>query len=136
MPPNVTVVWTSATERTRQTAEHLQAGPAVVTKAELRALDGNLSWETRRGAAARGDDDRPEGGESLFDGAERARRVLAALQEALDAGQNAVLVTHADMASLLLGELHRTPLLSRPETHELRTGAMECRELDTGEPSE
>tara|TARA_B100001750_G_scaffold226887_1_gene220044 strand:+ start:372 stop:1046 length:675 start_codon:yes stop_codon:yes gene_type:complete len=136
LPENVTVVWASPTGRTRETAALLEAGPEVVDRPELRSLGGAMEWDERRAAVARGEDPRPESGESLADGGERARAVLAGLQQALDPGENGVLVTHGDMAALLIGELRGTPLLARPERHALATGAMACAVLGTGEDPE
>ena len=118
-------VWASPAGRTRQTAEAL-SGAVTVTEA-LRPNDGDLSWAERREALARGEDPRPPGGESLADGAARATALLERLE--LSGGEHAVLVTHGDVAPLILGHLAGTPLLERPRRHGLETGQMRCAPL-------
>ncbi len=130
LPAHAAVIWTSPLGRTRQTADILAQGASVVVHRDLRPLDGEMDYDARVAAASRGDDPRPADGESLHDGAERVRAVLTQLRQELDTGEDAVVVTHGDIASLLLGELRGIPLLDRPEEAILDTGQMMCLPLD------
>ncbi|HJK94662.1 MAG TPA: histidine phosphatase family protein, partial [Polyangiaceae bacterium LLY-WYZ-15_(1-7)] len=134
LPEAVTIVWTSPTRRTRQTAELLAPGRVVAREPALRNLDGGLSWATRREAAARGEDLQPEDGETLAAGASRARALLDRIRRTLGPGESAVLVTHGDFAPLLLGELRHTPLLERPARDALGHGEMACEPLPPTPP--
>ena len=126
VPRGVTRVWTSPANRTRETATQLALGPSVVVEPALRELDGKMSWEDRTDAWSRGEDVRPEDGESLGDGAERIRAMLVRLHQELPPGEHAVFVTHGDIVSLVLGELRGTPLLERPARDRLSNGEMAC----------
>ena len=126
VPRGVTRVWTSPANRTRETATQLALGPPVVIEPALRQLDGAISWDERAQAWSRGEDVRPDGGESLGDGAERVRSMLAQLHRELPPGEHAVIVTHGDIVSLTLGELRGTPLLERPVRDRLNNGEMAC----------
>lgn len=126
LPRNVVVLASSPANRARQTASELGVEVALEIEPALRPLDGATPWDERVATWARGEDPRPEDGESLEDGAMRARAWLTALRARVGAGEHAVIVTHGDLASLLLGELRDTPLLERPTRDELATGAMAC----------
>lgn len=125
LPSPVGVVWTSPLGRTRQTAERLGAAPPVA-KPALRPLDGDVDWEERVAAWDRGVDPRPDGGESLADAQARVDALLAELPAALEPGEHAVLVTHGDIASLILGARRGTALLSRPTADLLDAEKVAC----------
>lgn len=129
LPSGVSLVMSSPAQRARQTAVLLGRGPAgraVKVVAALRSLDGALAWGKRLQAFAKGQDPRPLGGESLADGQARVRTLLAGLRKRLVPGRHALLVTHGDIAALLLGELEGVPLLERPRRNKLGTGALRC----------
>ena len=122
LPEGVAEVRSSPTQRTRQTAELLRGSAPLMVDPRLRPLEGDISWDERASAWSRGEDPRPEGGESLADGAERVESLLRQLRSELRPGEHAVAVTHGDIASILLGEIRGTPLLERPERDTLGTG--------------
>lgn len=126
IPRGVTRVWSSPANRARETAAQLALRPPVVIEPALRQLDGEISWDERTTAWSRGEDGRPDGGESLGDGAERVREMLDRLREELSPGEHAVIVSHGDIVSLILGELRGTPLLDRPTHDRLSTGELSC----------
>ena len=128
LPPGALTLYTSPAQRTRQTAALLGRGTPTVEPA-LRPLDGKVPWDTRVAAWTRGEDPRPPGGESLADGAARVDALLDRLRGTVKPGEGAVLVTHGDVASLLLGALRGTPLLQRPTTDTLGTGELQCEPL-------
>jgi broad specificity phosphatase PhoE len=103
-------------------AQQAGAAPIIRTDEALSPLRGSVSWELRQLAASKGEDMMPEDGESLAEGLARA---VAALEGA-EPGTTLVLVTHGDIAALLLGELEGTPLLARPAKHMLEAGAQRC----------
>lgn len=129
LPAGVVNLWTSPKARAQQTAAAygLQVAPMINT--ELRPIDGELPWAERERAWALGEDPRPPGGESLADGAARAEAVLGKARALTDAGQTTVLVTHSDLSALLLGALHKTPLLDRLTKHKLQTSEFVCAPL-------
>lgn len=124
LPRPVALIWTSPTRRTRDTARLLALPAPVEVVDDLRSLEG-LRWRERKAALAEGRDPLPDPGESFADGATRARELLSQLRERLAPGQHAVLVTHLDVAAVLLGELAGTPLLER-YAHGLATGEAAC----------
>ncbi|MBX3246066.1 MAG: histidine phosphatase family protein [Myxococcales bacterium] len=124
LPDGVRFVWSSPAGRTRETAAILGREVEVLT--ELRQLDGDVAWEERVRAWGEGHDPRPDDRESLADGERRADEVLRRARGALAEGGHGVVVTHGDVASLLLGALRGTPLLQRPTTDVLATGEMAC----------
>lgn len=130
LPRNVAMLWSSPTNRTRQTADLLGLDVPTVVNNDLRSLDGDMEWNDRVEAWSRGDDPRPPNGESLADGAERVRKLLARLGEELALGESAVVVTHKDISALFVGELQGTPLLERLERNAVETGEMVCLPFD------
>jgi probable phosphoglycerate mutase len=129
LPGEVVNLWTSPKQRAQQTAASygLKAKPMINT--ELRPLDGDMTMATREQAWALGGDPRPEGGESLADGAARAESVLGKARALTDAGQTTVLVTHSDLSALILGALQGTPVMERLMTHRLETAEFACAPL-------
>jgi broad specificity phosphatase PhoE len=126
LPPGVALVWSSPTQRSLATAALLGVGEPVVAD-ELGPLAGAMSLEQRLGVWAAGEDPRPvDGGESLADGAARVQTMLARLRAELRPGSHAVVVTHGDIAPVILGELDQTPLLDRPQIHALPGGRVRC----------
>lgn len=126
VPRPVAAVYTSPTGRTRMTAEVMDLGVPIGLTGKLSKLDGDMAWETRLENWKRGDDPRPDDGESLADGRERILEILdRARTEAAD-GKHVVFVTHGDIASLVIGELKGTPLLERPINHMIDTGEAVC----------
>lgn len=134
LPAVVAGVWSSPYQRTQQTATLIDRGEVVVADA-LAPLAGEMSWDERTAAWQRGDDPRPAWGESLDDGAERAVPFIAELRGALQPGEAAVLVTHGDLASIILGELRGTYLLDRPFEDTLATGEFACEPLGASSTS-
>lgn len=126
LPRGVRVLASSPAHRAQQTARGLGLEVEVAIEPALRALDGDVAWDTRVAAWSRGEDRRPEGGESLADGAARVRALLTSLRARLRDGEHAVVVTHGDIAALVIGELRGTALLERPRRHELGTAEVAC----------
>ncbi|MCU0674991.1 MAG: histidine phosphatase family protein [Myxococcota bacterium] len=126
LPRRVGVLASSPANRAQQTARGLGLDVEVAIDPALRALDGDLPWDARVAAWSRGDDPRPDGGESLADGAARVRALLTSLRARVRDGEHAVLVTHGDIAALVIGELRGTALLERPSRHELGTAQVAC----------
>lgn len=126
LPRGVRVLASSAANRAQQTARGLGLDVEVAIDPALRPLEGDLSWDARVAAWSRGDDPRPDGGESLADGAARVRALLTSLRARLRDGEHAVVVTHGDIAALVIGELRGTALLERPSRHELGTAEVAC----------
>lgn len=126
LPSGVKLVWSSPAGRAQQTAQQIVEPSAITVRVELRQIDGSMSWDERTAAWARGEDPRPFDGESLADAQLRVQTLLTELAPELAPGQHAVLVTHGDIASLILGELLKTPLLERPTTETLATGQARC----------
>lgn len=119
----------SPTGRTRQTAEllaELLGVPAEVAP-ELAPLEAGrtpagepVTWGWREARWSAGEDPRPEGGESLEDGVERA---LGRVAQAPGEGA-LVLVTHGDIAAGLLGHAAQTPAPERWARHEPPGGSL------------
>jgi broad specificity phosphatase PhoE len=122
IPRGVTILRASPTNRTAETARLLGLDVPAEVDEDLEPLAGDLSWGERALAAERGEDLGPVGGESLVDGQARARRLLERVRARLAPGDHAVVVTHGDLAAILIGELHKTPLLERPARHAIGTG--------------
>lgn len=125
LPPGAAAVYSSPARRTRQTATRLGRGEPLVA-AELRPLEGSLSYSDRLVAWQRGDDPRPADGESLDDGLTRIRGLLARLRTEVPADAHVVLVSHGDIAPLVVGELRGTPPLARPEQEAFETAQVVC----------
>jgi broad specificity phosphatase PhoE len=125
LPPGAAAVYSSPARRTRQTATRLGRGEPFVA-AELRPLEGSLSYSDRLVAWQRGDDPRPADGESLDDGLTRIRGLLARLRTEVPADAHVVLVSHGDIAPLVVGELRGTPPLARPEQEAFETAQVVC----------
>lgn len=127
LPNGVVLLMTSPAQRAQQTAALLGLKLEARVTPSLRPLEGTMSWEARQAQWARGEDARPAGGgESLADGARRVEALLAEVRQKLGPGEHAVMVTHGDVAALLLGELRGTPLLERTTRDTLATGGMRC----------
>lgn len=129
LPRPLARVAASPAGRARQTAEDLATGLMVEVWPDLQPLRGDLPWSAREEAWRRGEDPRPEGGESLADGRLRAAKVLDQVRAR---GGSTVLVTHGDLGPLLLGELAGTPLADRSATHALANGEARCLPLAGG----
>ncbi len=125
LPAGPKRVWTSPAERAIQTARLLDAAEIGI-ETRVRPLEGDEPWERRMESWARGEDPRPSGGESLADGASRTLAALEEVRKDVPPGTHAIVVTHGDIASILLGELRGTPLLERPRRDALATGTFTC----------
>jgi broad specificity phosphatase PhoE len=126
LPEPVGLLWSSPTKRTRQTAELSGLDKSVALVPELRLLEGDVSWDERVRHWQSDKDPRPDGGESLADGHARVLTLLERLRAELPEAHHAVVVTHGDIASLIIGELQGTSLLARPTTHTLGSGETLC----------
>jgi|GEM_PF-5163715 len=130
LPASVAIVWSSPRNRTRQTAAALGlAGAAVQVVPELAPLRGDMPWSERVAAWKAGRDPRPARGESLDDGRRRIAAALARLGAMLEPGEAAVLVTHSDLAPVIVGQLKGTPLLERPAAHPFGLADVVCAPL-------
>ena len=70
-----------------------------------------------------GQDSRPEGGESLSDGAFRAKDRLNKLAEHIP-GKAVEIVSHGEIFAALLGYAENTPMPKRTLTHHVPTGSV------------
>jgi len=125
LPSGAAAVYSSPARRTRQTATRLGRGEPLVT-AELRSLEGSMSYSERLVAWQRGEDPRPSDGESLEDALIRIRRLLARLRAEVPPDAHVVLISHGDIAPLIVGELRGTPPLVRPEQEAFETAQVVC----------
>jgi broad specificity phosphatase PhoE len=105
VPRPVTALYASPTGRTRTTAELLGVDAPI-------GLTGTLS--------------KIEDGESLDDARERVVEIIQRSQSDASTGGHVVLVTHGDIASLLIGELNATPLSERRRAHKVELGEAVC----------
>lgn len=132
-------VLSSPVERARHTADLIAAalsaeqGTALTVRdspalAPLRAgvtPDGDpvsMDWREEQWGAGR--DPRPEGGESLEDGARRALKLIA------ETPGDLVLVTHGDLAAALVGHAAGAPFPTRWEAHQQPTGSLTVLTID------
>ena len=76
-----------------------------------------------------GEEPSPAEVENLVDGVARAKTVLGKARAFTDAGETTVIVTHSDLAALLLGELHKLPLMDRFYIYKLETAEIVCGSL-------
>lgn len=117
------VVVSSDTGRTRATAAAIGRALGVeptIAPAFAGLRGGEWSWRTSEWAAGR--DPRPEGGgESMADGAARAR---AAVEDLARGRRAVVVVTHGDVVAALLGEAAGTPAPERWRRHEVPAGSV------------
>ena len=121
-----TWVASSPTGRTQATAALLAPDAEIIVDVRLRSLDGTMSWDDRVAAWSAGQDPRPADGESLADGQARVLALLDDVRAETSGDGVAVIVTHGDIAALVLGELRGTALLRRPTTDTLSTGTAVC----------
>lgn len=121
-------IFTSPAVRCRQTAMGITAGaglnaiafiePALAQLVEGTTTEGKpFTMEMRAEAAVNGVDATPVDGEAYFDGMTRVREFAGRLLEK-HAGQRVIVVTHGDIAALLIGEAAHTPLLERMAKHQ------------------
>ena len=129
----VIAVITSPTGRTRQTAVAIDKVLGLKPYLENRAFsslkkgktpDGKpASWSWRKRQWRAGRDPRPEGGESLSDGAARAISAINGLAYKYH-GKSVAVVSHGDICAALLGEAEKTPMTERYKLHEVATGSV------------
>lgn len=134
LPQGIVRVYASPTGRTTQSAavvveSYRDEDLEVQEREELRELGGDIPWQQRMDNWDAGEDPSPEGGDSLIEGMARLRPLLAEAQDGLSAGEHALLVTHGDIASMLVGALLATPPLQSPRQHEMTNGEVACVEL-------
>lgn len=117
----VVAVITSPTTRTRQTAEAIARGIGLTNPPDVdvafsslergKTPDGeSVSWFWREKQWQAGHDPRPQGGESLKDGMDRAGHAIEELARR-HPGKAVVIVTHGDICVALIGKAARTPLV-------------------------
>jgi probable phosphoglycerate mutase len=139
-PGHVETILSSPRARALETAELLKAAlddpektpiaplvRSLDTLVEGRAPDGSqttFAWRVEQWKA--GLDPRPEGGESLEDGQQRAGKVVMAGRT----GSADVIVTHADIVAALLGKAAGTPIAQCWAKHEVPTGSVSEIEID------
>ena len=130
----VVAVVTSPTGRTRETAQAIGKAlgiePAYTEDEAFASLrkgkrpDGEpVSWSWRKKQWEAGHDPRPEGGESLADGAARAKRAINQLAKQYR-GQAVAIISHGDICATLLGQAENTSITKRPKVHEVATGSV------------
>lgn len=125
---------TSPTGRTRETADAIGKALGLdkrysEDKAFASLRNGNtpngkpVSWSWRKKQWKAGHDPRPEGGESLSDGAARAIRAINQLGKKYP-GKAVTTVSHGDICSALLGQAENTPISKRHELHDVAPGSV------------
>jgi len=127
-------VFTSPRPSTRGTAEAiaetLGLKNALFQKEDLLPLkegkepDGKqTTWSWREQQWESGHDPRPQGGESLQDGMDRASRAVEALAEVY-AGKSVIIVTHSDICAALIGKAEQTPISECYRKHKVPLGSI------------
>lgn len=134
LPEGIVRVYASPTGRTTQSAavvveSYGSESLEVQEREELRELGGDIPWDQRIALWEQGEDPSPEGGDSLIEGMARLRPLLAEAQDGLSAGEHALIVSHGDIASMLVGALLGTSPLQSPLQHEMANGEVACVEL-------
>lgn len=86
------------------------------------AAGGPVSWAWRVEQWKTGRDPRPDGGESLTDGATRAAAAIEKLAREYP-GKAVAIVTHGDICAALLGKAADTPIPERYEWHDVPGGS-------------
>ncbi len=130
----VVAVITSPTGRTRQTADaigkalgldkHYFEDKAFASLKKGKTPDGKpASWSWRRKQWKAGHDPRPEGGESLADGAARAIGAMNQLAKRYP-GKAVAIVSHGDICAAVLGHAESTPISKRHAIHDVPTGSV------------
>jgi len=126
LPDGVVNLWTSPRERAKQTAAAYGLSVTPKIDIDLRPIDGEISWNEWGRAWALGEEPSPAEVENLLDGAARAKTVLGKARAFTDAGETTVIVTHSDLAALLLGALRELPLMDRFYIYKLETAEIVC----------
>jgi broad specificity phosphatase PhoE len=130
----VVVVITSPTGRTRQTADAIGKAlgldkryfedKAFASLRKGKTPNGKpVSWSWRKKQWKAGHDPRPEGGESLADGAARAIGAINQLAKQYP-GEAVTIVSHGDICAALLGQAESTSISKRHELHDVATGSV------------
>lgn len=130
----VVAVVTSPTGRTRETADAIVKAlgvdkPYSEDNAFASLRKGKMpngkpvSWSWRKKQWKAGYDPRPEGGESLADGAARVITAINQLAKKYP-GKAVAIVSHGDICAALLGQAENTPISKRPELHDVATGSV------------
>lgn len=130
----VVAVVTSPTGRTRETADaigkalgldkrYFQDKVFASLRKGKRPNGKPVSWSWRRKQWKASHDPRPEGGESLADGAARATGAINQLAKKYP-GKAVAIVSHGDICAALLGEADNTPIFKRHELHDVSIGSV------------
>lgn len=130
----VVAVITSPKGRTRQTAEVIAKiiglkNPPDVDVAFSSLKKGktpgghSVTWSWREKQWQAGHDPRPQDGESLKDGMDRASLAIEALAKK-HPGKGVVIVTHSDICSALIGKAERTPFAECYLKHKVPLGSI------------
>lgn len=131
---DIIAVFTSPRPSTRRTAEAiaetLGLENALFEKEDFLPLkEGKMpegkqtawAWREQQWESER--DPRPQGGESLQDGMDRASRAVESLARKYP-GKSLVIVTHSDICAALIGKAEQTPISERYRKHEVPLGSM------------
>lgn len=121
-------VLTSPELRAQYTAKPIAAamGQEFQTSDELRPLKGNMTYEARYKAWQTGQDPRPDEGEALRDGRWRVKTLLQRVMLEAPPRSRTIMITHGDIAPVILGEPGQVPLLERPFKHPVEVGQFAC----------
>ena len=129
----VVAVIASPTRRTRQTAEEIAKSIGLTNPLDVDVAFSSLktgktpggdpvTWSWRKKQWQAGHDPRPQGGESLKDGMDRASLAIEALVKKYP-GKGVVIVTHSDICATLIGRAERTPLTECYRKHQVPMGS-------------
>lgn len=131
---DVVSVFTSPRESARQTAEAIAKTMGLrdklFEKEELLPLrvgkqsnGKQVTWSWREQQWKSGRDPRPQGGESLQDGMDRATLTIEALAEG-SSGKSVAIVTHSDICAALIGKAEKTPVAECYRKHKVPLGSI------------
>jgi len=129
----VVAVITSPTGRTRQTAEAIAKSIGLTNPPDVDVAFSSLkkgktpggesvTWSWREKQWQAGHDPRPQGGESLKDGMDRAGLAIEELAKK-HPGKAMVIVTHSDICAALIGKAEKTPLAECYRKHKVPLGS-------------
>lgn len=129
-------LWISSTKKramqTRDIAfsQNIHGGKKEMSAAFLSMEKGGKSWEWRTENWQKGDDPRPDNGESLSDATQRCLQKLAEYSTA----KTIIIFSHGDICATLIGQAQHTPMHQRYQKHALSlAGYAEINVLSNGQ---
>jgi probable phosphoglycerate mutase len=130
---SIIAIFTSPTGRTQQTAAIIAKRIGLTHPPEInvafsslkkgKTSDGeSVTWSWREKQWQAGHDPRPQGGESLKDGMDRASHAIEELTRR-HPGKAVVIVTHSDICAALIGRAENTPPAECYRKHKIPLGS-------------